>query len=259
MALPETDRSISAVIRESLKYRARKALSGAVDWASTAYHGRWSYANRWHPHTAMLQHALDETVAYIEENMPDALVKRDAAEVLDSAGRHVTTDGLFLEFGVRTGTTINQIARRHPRRTIHGFDSFEGLPEDWSGWMMEAGAFAREGVPTVAPNVELHVGWFDETLPAFLRDHPGPAAFVHIDSDIYSSARTVLQHLSPRFRPGSIIVFNEYFNYPNWKQHEYRAFQEFCAEHAVKYRYLCWGMYEVAVEITSIGDGEVPR
>jgi hypothetical protein len=254
MANPRTSSGLLTGIAEGVKERARGALAGTVSWASTAYHGRWYYANRWHPHTALLQDALDETVAYIKAAMPDALVKRDAAEVLASAGRHVTVDGLFLEFGVRTGTTINQIARRHPRRTIHGFDSFQGLPEAWTGWTMEAGAFSGEGLPTVEPNVELHVGWFDDTLPAFLVDHPGPAAFVHIDSDIYSSARTVLHHLAPRFRPGSIIVFNEYFNYPNWKQHEYRAFQEFCTEHAVRYRYLCWGMYEVAVEITSIGE-----
>ena len=47
-----------------------------------------------------------------------------------------------------------------------------------------------------------------------------------------------------------MLVFNEYFNYPNWKQHEYRAFQEFCAAHDVEYEYLCWAMYEVAVKIT---------
>ena len=51
-------------------------------------------------------------------------------------------------------------------------------------------------------------------------------------------------------------MFNEYFNYPNWKQHEYRAFQEYCAANRVGYRYLCWAMYEVAVEITSVGDDE---
>ena len=78
-------------------------------------------------------------------------------------------------------------------------------------------------------------------------------ALVHIDSDIYSSAKTVLDNVAPRLRVGSVIVFNEYFNYPNWRQHEFRAFQEFCAAHGVTYRYLCWAMYEVAVRITSIG------
>ena len=66
-------------------------------------------------------------------------------------------------------------------------------------------------------NVALHVGWFDDTLPAFLDRHDGNVAFVHIDSDLYSSAKTILDNLAPRVGPGTIIVFNEYFNDPNWK------------------------------------------
>ena len=66
----------------------------------------------------------------------------------------------------------------------------------------------------------------------------------------------MLDNLAPRIQPGSIIVFNEYFNYPNWKEHEYKAFREFCEQHEVDYEYLCWGMYEVAVKILAIrGDG----
>ena len=115
--------------------------------------------------------------------------------------------------------------------TVHGFDSFEGLPEPWTGWTVDRGGFGGEGLPKVEPNVELHVGWFDDTLGPFLADHPGDVSFVHIDSDIYSSARTILRGLADRLQPGSVIVFNEYFNYPNWKQHEFRAFQEFCEEY----------------------------
>lgn len=58
-------------------------------------------------------------------------------------------------------------------------------------------------------------------------DHVGPVSFVHIDCDLYSSTKTVLQHLSPRLRPGSIIVFDEYFNYPGWQDNERKAFVEY--------------------------------
>ncbi|MDX2381051.1 MAG: hypothetical protein QNM02_14975 [Acidimicrobiia bacterium] len=90
-------------------------------------------------------------------------------------------------------------------------------------------------------------------MPAFVAANPAPVAFVHVDSDIYSSAKTVLEQLGPRLRAGSVIVFNEYFNYPNWKQHEYRAWQEYCAATGTTYEYLCWGLYEVAVRITGTG------
>ncbi len=217
-----------------------------------SYYGSYYYSNRWHPHYALLQDALDETVEYIKSHMTEALIRKDATAVLSYASKHARLDGLYLEFGVRSGGTINHIACRNQRRVIHGFDSFDGLPEPWAGYTMDAGAFSGEGIPAVDDNVELHVGWFDDTLPAFLDSHSGDVAFVHVDSDIYSSAKTVLDNLAPRIRPGSVIVFNEYFNYPNWKQHEFKAFQEFCATHDVEYRYLCWAMYEVAVEITSI-------
>ncbi len=238
---------------DSLRRLVDKAVGAVVRSGVRAYYGQFYYSPRFHPHAALLDDALAETVAYIKEHMSSATIRGDAFDVLTFASRQAPRHGLFLEFGVRSGGTINHIAKLNPKQTIHGFDSFEGLPERWAGWSLDKGAFRGEGIPEVAANVELVVGWFDESLPPFLETHPDDVALVHIDSDIYSSARTVLANLAPRITPGSIIVFNEYFNYPNWKQHEYKAFQEFCEEHEVDYEYLCWGMYEVAVKILSIG------
>jgi hypothetical protein len=53
--------------------------------------------------------------------------------------------------------------------------------------------------------------------------------------------------------PGTIILFDEYFNYPNWEVHEYKAFQEFVTKYGVKYRYLAFARQQVAVRIESIG------
>jgi hypothetical protein len=39
---------------------------------------------------------------------------------------------LFLELGVFSGQSIWVIAQR-TSNLVHGFDSFEGLPEDWTG------------------------------------------------------------------------------------------------------------------------------
>jgi len=233
--------------------RAIVQLVHTVQRAYFREHNRL-YAERWHPHNALLEDALAETVDYIKTNMKQAMIRSDAYDVLTYASHQVALDGLYLEFGVRTGKTINHIARLNPAVTIYGFDSFEGLPENWSGWLQDKGTFAGEGIPEVDTNVRLVTGWFEESLPPFLADHEGQLALAHIDSDIYSSARTVLDNLAPRIQPGSIIVFNEYFNYPNWKEHEYKAFREFCEQHEVDYEYLCWGMYEVAVKILAIRD-----
>jgi hypothetical protein len=55
--------------------------------------------------------------------------------------------------------------------------------------------------------------------------------------------------------PGTIILFDEYFNYPNWEKHEFKAFQELVAERRMKYTYLGYARQQVVVRIDSV-DGE---
>ncbi len=181
--------------------------------------------------------AKAETLAYIKANMSRAQMFVDRWALLQFAVRRATVSGLFLEFGVEDGRSITWIARHHAG-TVHGFDSFAGLPEDWAGTFETKGSFGRGGKPPKVPaNVELHVGWFADTLPPFLARHREPLAFLHIDCDIYSSTRTVFEHLADRIVPGTVIVFDEYFNYPNWQQHEFKAFREFVAERHLRYEY----------------------
>ena len=127
-----------------------------------------------------------------------------------------------------------------PTSKIYGFDSFEGLPEDWSGTTGRKGTFSLEGkLPAIADNVELVVGWFNRTLPSFLDTHEfKQISLLHIDCDIYSSAQTVFAMLHEKIASGTIIVFDEYFNYPLWERHEYRAFQDFVDFRQVKYEYI---------------------
>jgi len=142
-------------------------------------------------------------------------------------------EGLWLEFGVYTGTSINAMAK-FANGPVYGFDSFEGLPEDWREGKPQ-GRYSLQGrLPDVFENVRLVPGWFDETLPAFLEEHPEPAALVHIDCDLYSSTRTVLTLLRERMVPGTILVFDELFNYPGYERHEIKAFYEFLKEGRVR-------------------------
>lgn len=205
-----------------------------------------------HPTRRVRQLALDDTVAFIRERCPEAVGVRSEREVLEYALRGIGGSGHILEFGVYRGGSIRHIARTVPNRTIDGFDSFDGLPEDWTGVNVPKGTFSRLGAsPRVSPWVRLHRGWFKETLPAWLRQHPGPADFIHIDSDLYSSARTVLTLLADRIVPGTVIVFDEYFNYPNWQAHEHKAFEEFLATTGATVDYLCYGSEQLAVRIAS--------
>jgi len=155
--------------------------------------------------------------------------------------------GLWLEFGVYHGVTTRFIAERG-RQPLYGFDSFQGLPEDWRS-EYPRGSFALQEIPRFPEPIQIVPGYFHETLPGFLKLHPEPAAFVHIDCDLYSSTKTVLDHLAERICPGTVIVFDEFFNYPGWKEHEYRAFDEFIRTTGKTFEYLgyVYNYYQVAV------------
>jgi tetratricopeptide (TPR) repeat protein len=159
--------------------------------------------------------------------------------------------GLVLEFGVRMGASIRQIAAL-AHQPVHGFDSFEGIPEDWHG--EPRGSYSTRGVrPPVPDHVCLHAGWFDETLPGFLSRHREPVRFVNVDCDLYSSTRTVLRLLRDRIVPGSVIVFDEYLGYEHWREDEFKAFREAVQQYGWRYQYLCFSFAtkQVAVQITA--------
>lgn len=182
-----------------------------------------------------------------------------AVKVEHSKERHLRIatrgiqEGLICEFGVFKGQSITWFATWFPDRTIHGFDSFEGLPEDWTGYNISASVFDLKGVlPKVPDNVQLHKGWFSETLPGFLEENPGPVAFIHIDCDLYSSTKDALSILAPRIQPGTIIAFDEYYNYPLWREHEHKALVEFCQENAATYTYITYNNLAAAIRIDTI-------
>ena len=150
-------------------------------------------------------------------------------------------DGLVLELGVRFGTSIRQIARR-ANQEVHGFDSFQGLPEAWHE--MPQGAYSTAGeLPEVPANVRLHVGLFEDTLSAFLPTHPGPVRFMNVDCDLYSSTATALELLAPRIVPGTVITFDEYLFNPRWREDEFKAFQEAVAKFGWRYDYLAFSLF----------------
>lgn len=195
--------------------------------------------------------AKAEAVDYVVANMQGAQVLEDRYALLQFALARAPRQGLILEFGVEKGDSLRWIAR-HTTRPVHGFDSFQGLPVDWRGTKETRGKFNRGGrLPKIPANAKLHVGWFDETLPPFLAATPDPVALVHIDCDVYESTRAVFDLVGGRIGAGAWIVFDEYFNYPGWRLHEFKAFQEWIATGSRRYRYTGFSAEKghVAVEL----------
>ncbi len=152
--------------------------------------------------------------------------------------------GQVVELGVRHGVSLRWLASARSE-VVHGFDSFAGLPEAWLS--APAGTFSTDHLtPDALPlpdadfrgRTQIWVGTFEQRLPEYVRQHPETVALLHVDSDLYSSAKTGLQTLGPLLRPGSVIAFDEYFGHKTWRQDEYRAFDEACAEFGWRYRYI---------------------
>ena len=150
-------------------------------------------------------------------------------------------DGLILEFGVRHGTSIRQLASL-TSKPIYGFDSFEGLPEDWHQESKEVYS-TRGKIPKVPAHVTLIPGWFDQTLPLFLEKQGENVALINIDCDIYSSTKTVLDLLSARIKKGTIIIFDEYIGNLHWEEDEHKAFMESIDQYHWNYEYLFYSAY----------------
>ncbi|MDD7966371.1 class I SAM-dependent methyltransferase [Actinomycetospora sp. DW7H6] len=180
--------------------------------------------------------AVVSSARFVEQAMPGARPfpnpAATLAHALEIAPRR---GGLALEFGVFSGTTLRAIAAARGDGEVYGFDSFQGLPEDWRAGF-GAGTFAV-GEPPEVPGAELVVGWFADTLPAFLAEHPEPVDLLHLDADLHSSTATVLEHVGPRLRPGSVIVFDEYLNHPGWEDGEHRAWTEYVARTGLDFTY----------------------
>src|SRR5262249_30536746 len=133
--------------------------------------------------------ATRECAQLVNREMPRAKSFADKYKMLEFCLSSIPADkqGHFCEFGVAGGQSINFIAGK-TGRTVHGFDSFEGLPETWREGF-EKGTFKQDNLPAVKPNVRLHKGWFNESLPVWKKNHEGPVLFLHMDADIYSSTK----------------------------------------------------------------------
>lgn len=205
---------------------------------------------------ALREAAVRDGVEHIrgDRRFDHAQVTLRNPDALRSAlGEAPSGEGMVAEFGVYRGTSLTTIARHFPDLTVHGFDSFAGLPEAWGGTGKSAGSFDVGGTPPELPvdNVEFHVGWFDETVPPFAATTSEPFRFVHLDADLYSSTKIVFDHLGDRFVPGTVVVFDEYFGYHGWQHHEHRAFEEFLEGRGLGFEALVIGHMNLGVRLTA--------
>jgi predicted O-methyltransferase YrrM len=171
--------------------------------------------------------------------------------------------GQTLEFGVGAGASLKLLAAE--RGTVTGFDTFTGLPEDWrTGY--PAGTFGAESQAALEDlgmdeRITLIQGLFEDTLPRWCAEmwtagEPDPGfsvGLLHVDSDLYGSAATVLHNIEPHLIDGAVVVFDEYWNYPGWQSGEFKALAEWKTRFS--WKYLAYNEFgeQVAIRLSEEG------
>ncbi|WP_228000268.1 class I SAM-dependent methyltransferase [Mycolicibacterium sp. P1-5] len=179
-------------------------------------------------------------------------------------------DGLLLDLGVWIGWSTRLLADKAGRR-VYGFDTFEGLVEDWQiddRVLVKAGALSlnepyaqrliedtgvtlEDGIPSaLGRDIEFVKGSTYDTLAPFLDAHPGPVRLFHMDLDTYESCLHALETCKERFEVGSILVFDEYLV----TNGEMRAFYEFQAKYGFEFRYRAWGLEIMEMNAAMVKD-----
>lgn len=142
---------------------------------------------------------------------------------------------IYLEFGVSGGYSFNWWVNhnRHAFSRFTGFDTFEGLPEDWGGFKKGAMTTHAQIPHFDDPRVSFKKGLFQETLPSFLKTlDKSKRKVIMMDADLYSSTLYVLTSLALYLKKGDIILFDQ-FNVP---MHEFRAFLDFTNSYYLKFQ-----------------------
>jgi hypothetical protein len=203
----------------------------------------------------LMRRAAEDSADFIEHHLQSALLISRPERIWPYVMDHLLGTGLLMELGVYSGGTINTFADllsdKGDDRLIYGFDAFRGLSEDWPGKALaKHRAFNRKGkAPEVRRNVELVVGWVEETLAPFLDRHAGPIAFMHIDTDTYSPCRLALELCRGRFVEGTLLLLDEHHGYPNWRNGEFKALNESLP--AGSYNYIAFGPQQALLQIAS--------
>jgi len=208
----------------------------------------------------MRREAVVDSFNYAKENMGEAYSFLDRFEGLalsiGEAQRRFPTRKLVLEFGVYKGGMINYQAKRFPRLDFIGFDSFEGLQEQWSGMAPEKAFDLAGKLPRVRSNVRLVKGWFAEAGSRWKAENSasGVPLLVHVDCDTYAATVAVLELCSDYVEHGLVVHFDDYFGFPHWRTAGFKAMKEISEKRRWRLTYLSYGTKEVAVLVEKSRD-----
>lgn len=190
--------------------------------------------------TRIEKELTDETYDYFKKHFQNSLILYDTIKIREYAIQSSLLNDknkeyYYLEFGVYKGSSSNFFSKYISK--LYCFDSFEGLKEDWIGTRLPKGHFnLNKKIPKLNANVEPIVGWVEDTLEDFLKKNNPKINFVHLDMDTYSPTKFTLEKLKPYLVKNAILIFDELYNYPGWKNGEFKALAEVFKEDEFEYK-----------------------
>ena len=162
--------------------------------------------------------ATMRTIRQIKRRRDMNITPLEAYQLFSLVRATAKLGGSMAEVGVYRGGSARVIREADASRSLHLFDTFEGLPE-------------TEEIDTAVRRVHYRKGQLAYPLEAvknYLADcddvyfHPGvfpttgedvkneKFSFVHADVDIYSSTRSVLEFFYPRLLRGGTLISHDY-------------------------------------------------
>lgn len=183
------------------KWRSQVNVKGYNDW----YQRRWDYHRRYQLYEAISQ------AEWLKETAID-----------------------YIELGVCGGHSFTWWLTHNinPDSKFYGFDTFEGLPENFGPFRKGSMAVALESLQITDSRARLFKGLFQQTLIPFLEQYKNERKkLIHLDADLFSATLFSLSQWYRFLQDGDIILFDE-FAVP---KHEFRAFQIFTESFYVNY------------------------
>jgi len=184
--------------------------------------------------------SIESTYSTLQDKITSSLVYSDKYKVRDYVINIINEqdnidESICLEFGVRNGLSINYFSKNITSQ-FYGFDTFNGIPDDWLGTSGHKGSYSAEGVvPKVNKNVSIVKGLIEDTLVDFLINNKKKISFIHVDVDIYNTSKFILEKIKDYIHDDVIILFDDFCCFPGWKNGEYKALNEVFDENKIKY------------------------
>lgn len=161
------------------------------------------------------QKRVMEQIRNIRKGNSLVMTDNEAYQLITLCRAVAKIDGDIAEVGVYKGASAKLLCDNKAEKSLHLFDTFEGLPE--IGKFDNPQKFESGGFMCTAEKVREFVGESEDVF-FYKGVFPNTVApveskcfsFVHLDVDLYQGTKDALTFFCPRMSPGGLILIHDY-------------------------------------------------